>query len=98
MADQTSKVFWRTAYLGCEWPLYASLEPMGQIFATVSRVEVPVPGWDAVIRHHGWERRLVAHYPTIEMAQKGVERWSDAHRDAVREAPLLDQDRQNRRC
>lgn len=77
-------VYWREAYLGADWPLFASLEPLGPIFATVCRVEVPRSGWRAVIRHKGWELRLEATFSTIERAQYAVERWATAHEPAVR--------------
>lgn len=81
-----AKVYWREAYLGVDWPLFASLEPLGPIFATVSRAEVPRGGWRAVIRHKGWELRLEATFSTIERAQYAVERWATAHEPAVRHA------------
>lgn len=79
-------VYWREAYLGAGWPLFASLEPVGSVFATVSRVEVPAPGWCATIRHRGWERRLQATFTNIVRAQHAVEHWAAAHDRAIRHA------------
>jgi hypothetical protein len=79
-------VYWREAYLGAGWPLFASLELIGSVFATVSRVEVPAPGWCATIRHRGWERRLQATFTNIVHAQQAVERWAAAHDRAIRDA------------
>lgn len=79
-------VYWREAYMGAAWPLFASLEPLGPIFATVCRVEVPRGGWRAIIRHRGWERRLEATFSTIARAQHAVERWAAVHESVVRQA------------
>jgi hypothetical protein len=79
-------IHWRTAYVGVEQPLFASLEPMGPVFATIRWVELPKPGWEASIRHRGWERRREAAFRTIPAAQRAVERWAAAHEAAIREA------------
>lgn len=90
-------VYWREAYLGVDWPLFASLEPLGPIFATVCRVEVPRGGWRAIIRHRGWELRLEATFSTIARAQHVVERWAVAHESAVRQALGLPSMQQSQR-
>ena len=79
-------VYWREAYLDADWPLFASLEPLGPIFATVCRVEVPRGGWRAIIRHRGWDLRLEATFSTIARAQHAVERWTAVHESVVRRA------------
>lgn len=90
--EQHGRVHWRSV-LGAleEWPLFASLQPMGPVFATVSRVEVPAPEWQAVIRHRGWDRRMVATFSSRDRAKRAVERWASAHWQAI-EAALAAQD------
>lgn len=79
-------VYWRTPYVGAEQPLYASLAPMGPVFAVVRWIEIPRPRWQATIQHRGWARRREAIFRTIEAAQRAVERWAAAHEAAIREA------------
>jgi hypothetical protein len=91
MPDEPT-IYWRSAYPGAEWPLYASFEPVGAVFATVSRVEVPAPGWVATIRHRGWARRLEARCATVDRAQRYIERWARAHHADVLRALAADDD------
>lgn len=86
MPTPSNTVHWRTAYVGVEQPLFASLEPMGPVFATIRWVERPKPGWEASIRHRGWERRREAVFRTVLAAERAVERWAAAHETAIREA------------